>query len=195
MIEELSGLYKRIRQEFKPLQDLVGVPFMVGGGCVGDLISFGKVLKDYDIFFKTREDMSEFESKIKRLGFRLQSETNMGRQYVFLGTNFDLVTWEVKPHPSKWHMEFDFTVNSAVVDGDELWMHKRTIYDCTNKLLVPVRTLELQYGYRIKRYINKGYRVPPNSPLENILFDRPIGDCKIPEHPESDIICVDLSQF
>ena len=65
MVEELSVLYRNIRQEFYPLQKLIGVPFMLGGGCIGDFVSFGKVIKDYDFFFKNEEEIDNFDIRIK----------------------------------------------------------------------------------------------------------------------------------
>ena len=65
------NIYKRIVDVYRPLQQLVNVPFMIGGGCISDLIAFGKVSKDFDLFFKSYEDMTAFEKRIVELGFKL----------------------------------------------------------------------------------------------------------------------------
>jgi hypothetical protein len=171
MIEELSHLYRNIRHEFNPLQKLIGVPFILGGGCIGDFVSFGRVIKDYDFFFKNEQEIENFETRIKELGFRLISENDWGRQYKFLNLYFDLITWKTRATVQDHLAESDFTVNSIFLEENNLFYHSRTIFDCQNKQLVP-GTLGTVQNFRIKRYLEKGYRLPPNSPLERILFNQ-----------------------
>lgn len=194
MIEELPDLYRRIRNEFKPLQDLIGVPFMIGGGCIGDFIAFGRVIKDYDFFFRNYEEMENFENRIKEIGFRLIGESEMGRQYKFLNLEFDIIAWQVKEHPSHWVKQSDFTTNCIILDGNNLWMHKRSLYDCTNKLLVPI-FIDTLFRYRIKRYIDKGYSLPTKSPLKDVLFNGQFDPSTVEKCQDSEIVLINLENF
>lgn len=200
MIDE-TRIYKRIVDMYRPFQRLVGVPFMLGGGCIGDVIAFGKVIKDYDIFFKTYDDMHMFEQRIRQLGFKFVGESDTVRQYEFLNIHLDVVTWQVKPTAYDFIRTFDFTVNAVILDGNALHMHTRTLQDCVNKIITPVRTLDLQYQYRIKRYMDKGYTVDPTSALYGILYDRTnidVVDVNYEDNMQVDplaYIQVDLSQY
>jgi hypothetical protein len=167
----MDMVYKQIVDTFRPLQNLLAVPFMVGGGCISDLIAFGYVNKDFDFFFKNYEDMVGFENRIKELGFRLVGESDMVRQYKFLNVQFEVITWQTKPTALDFVSSFDFTCNGIMLDGNILTLHEHTIQDCVNKELHPIRTLDLQYQYRIKRYMDKGYNVLPNTELHRILFN------------------------
>jgi hypothetical protein len=196
MVEELSALYRNIRHEFYPLQKLIGVPFMLGGGCIGDFVSFGRVIKDYDFFFKNEQEIENFEIRIKELGFKLVSENEWGRQYKFLNLYFDLITWKTKATLQDHLEEGDFTVNSIFLEDNNLYYHPRTIFDCQNKQLVP-GTLGLEYiqNFRIKRYLEKGYRLPPNSPLENVLFNKTENRIEKSESKSISPIQIDLNLF
>jgi hypothetical protein len=193
-MDEISFLYRRIKQQFKPLQDLVGVPFMIGGGCIGDFISFGKVIKDYDFFFKNYTDMNNFEKRIKEIGFRLIGESEMGRQYSFLNLEFDIIAWQVKEKASDWVKQSDFTVNCAILDGNNLWMHQRTLQDCLNKQIVPI-FIDTLFRYRIKRYLEKGYHLPLDSKLNSILFNQNLDLDTIKKCEDSEIISINLEYF
>jgi hypothetical protein len=185
-----SEFYLYIYRFFKPLQDLINVPFMIGGGAVSDLIAFGFIQKDYDIFFRSFEDLMAFEVRIKELGFKLVSETNFGRQYSFLNLNLDLITWHVKT-PEQFISLFDFTVNSIMLDGNDLYHAETLIEDCLYKRLIPVRNLNDQYVYRIKRYKEKGYNINIHPALNEISFKN-ITD--MPISPVS-FVKVDLSYY
>jgi hypothetical protein len=193
-MQEITDLYRRIKNHFKPLQDLVGVPFMVGGGCIGDLMAFGKVSKDYDFFFKNYDEMKIFEDRIKEIGFRLSGESEMGRNYSFLSLDFDIIAWQVKEKTSDWVKQSDFTVNSAILDGNELWMHQRTLQDCLNKQIVPVFSDTL-LRYRVKRYVDKGYHIPPGSTLNDLFFNRDFDKNTISKCEDSDVISINLEYF
>lgn len=187
------NIYKRIVDVYRPLQQLVNVPFMIGGGCISDLIAFGKVSKDFDLFFKSYEDMTAFEKRIVELGFKLVGESDMVRQYAFLNLQFEVITWQVKPTAADFIKSFDFTVNSVMLDGNDLYLHERTVSDCIHKVLTPVRPLNLQYQYRIKRYIDKGYTVYPTSELYGILYNKK--EIEPVDVNYGGIIHIDLSQF
>lgn len=193
-MQEITDLYRRIKLHFKPLQTLIGVPFMVGGGCIGDIVSFGKVIKDYDFFFKNYDDMDNFEKRIKEIGFRLTGESEMGRNYSFLSLDFDIIAWQVKEKTTDWVKQSDFTVNSAILDGNELCMHRRTFQDCQNKQIVTVCSANL-LRHRIKRYVDKGYHIPPESPLNDLFFNRDFDRNIIPKCEDIDIISTDLEHF
>lgn len=166
-----NTFYRYIRDYFKPMQTLIGVPFMVGGGAVSDLVAFGHVTKDYDIYFRNYEDMTTFEKRITELGYKLLSETDHGRQYELSNTRFDIITWHVKT-PEEFISTFDFTVNSMMIDGDVLYHAAPAIEDCMYKRLRPVRTLNEQFGYRIKRYMEKGYRIDIDQALVDISLNK-----------------------
>jgi len=185
-----NTFYRYIREYFAPMQSLIGVPFMIGGGSVSDLVAFGHVLKDYDIYFRNYEDMAAFELRITELGYKLISETDLGRQYELSNTRFDIITWHVKT-PEDFIKTFDFTVNAIMLDGNILYHAETTIEDCMYKRLRPVRTLNEQYGYRIKRYIEKGYRVDIDSTLLDISLNRRVQN----EVKPARIIGVDLSRY
>jgi len=193
-MEEISLLYRNIKHHFKPLQDLLGVPFLLGGGCIGDFISFGRVIKDYDFFFKSYEDMKNFEKRIKDLGFRLIGESEMGRQYSFLNLEFDIIAWQVKEKASDWVKQSDFTVNCAILEGNELFMHERTLQDCLNKELVPI-FVDTLFRYRIKRYIDKGYHIHPGSALNNVLFNQEFDLDSVKKCEDSEVISINLEYF
>jgi hypothetical protein len=196
MVEELSALYRNIRQEFYPLQKLIGVPFMLGGGCIGDFVSFGRVIKDYDFFFKNEQEIENFEIRIKELGFRIISENEWGRQYKFLNLYFDLITWKTKATVQEHLAEGDFTVNSIFLEDNNLWYHPRTIFDCQNKQLVNAGLgIQNIQNFRIKRYLEKGYKLPPNSPLNNILFNQPLNENHLQDTQINNPIQIDLNLF
>lgn len=163
---------------------------MIGGGSVSDLIAFGYIQKDYDIFFKSFYDLMVFETRIKELGFKLISETNFGRQYSFLNLNLDLITWEVKT-PEQFISLFDFTVNSIMLDGHNLYHAETLIEDCLYKRLIPVRNLNDQYVYRIKRYKEKGYNINIHPALNEISLNN---ITEIPDNPMS-FVHIDLRNF
>jgi hypothetical protein len=185
-----ANFYRYIRNYYKPLQSLIGVPFMVGGGAVSDIIAFGHVLKDYDIYFRNYDDMETFERRIIEMGYKLISETAFGRQYELAHMRFDIITWHVKT-PEDFIATFDFTVNSIMLDGDILYHVLPTVEDCMYKRLRPVRTLNEQYGYRIKRYVEKGYRIEIEPSLIDISLNKPNTEAVSP----MPIIRVDLSQY
>jgi hypothetical protein len=189
MIDPVN-FYRYIHNYYKPLQTSIGVPFMIGGGAVSDIIAFGHVLKDYDIYFRSYEAMQTFERRIIEMGYKLISETEHGRQYELAHTRFDIITWQVKA-PEEFIAAFDFTVNSIMLDGNMLYHMLPTVEDCMYKRLRPVRQLNEQYGYRIKRYIDKGYRIELDPALVDISLNKP-NTVPVPPIP---IIMTDLSQF
>ena len=188
------NIYKRIVDVYRPLQQLVNVPFMIGGGCIGDLIAFGRVVKDFDFFFKSYEDMAVFEQRIVELGFKLVGENDMARQYTFLNLQFEVITWQVKPTAAEFAQSFDFTVAAAIIDGNDLYLHERTVSDCIHKVLMLTRPGQhVPYQHRIKRYVDKGYTVYPTSELYGILYNKP--KIEPVDVNYGGIIHIDLSQF
>lgn len=188
---EPNTFYRYIRDYFKPIQDSIGVPFMIGGGAICDLVAHGHVTKDFDIYFRSYDDLAAFEARITQLGYKCISETKFGRQYELINTRFDVITWQVKT-PAEFISAFDFTVNSIMLDGDVLYHVQDSIEDCMYKRLVPVRQFTEQYGFRIKRYMEKGFRVYIDPTLLDISLNRPV---EPPEAPSMPIIRVDLSQY
>ena len=79
-----------------------------------------------------------------------------------------------------------------MLDGDILYHVQDSIQDCMYKRLVPVRPFTEQYGFRIKRYMEKGFRVYIDPMLLDIFLERPV---EPPEAPIMPIIRVDLSQY
>ena len=185
-----DSFYRYIHDYFKPIQSLIGVPFMIGGGCLGDLVAFGHVIKDYDIFFKTIDDMLVFEKRITEIGYKLVSETVFGRQYEMANMRLDIITWQVKT-PEEFISAFDFTVNSMILDGDTLYHVESAIEDCVYKRLKPIRKLNEQFNYRVKRYMEKGYRIEIDESLIEISLSRPA----ISDVPPMNVTKVDLKKF
>jgi hypothetical protein len=186
-----TNFYRYIRDYFKPIQTLIGVPFMVGGGAICDLVAFGHVTNDFDIYFRSYEDLTAFEARITKLGYKYTSETEFGRQYDLSNIRFDVITWEVKT-PAEFVSLGEFTVNSMMLDGDVLYHVQDSIQDCMYKRLIPVRDSTTQYSFRIKRYMEKGFRVYIDPLLVDIFADKLVEPQVLPTMP---IIRVDLSQY
>lgn len=150
----------------------------VGGGCVRDYFSVGKLTSDIDLYFTCEEDYT----KCKKY-FVEQTKVTINKEeegktiittfpkpkakIIFENDNVTKVTYKGRPYdlikkyfPSAAETikEFDFTVCCAAVDLHNVYTHETFFIDLAkrqlmiNKLPFPLSTM-----WRMQKYIQKGY--------------------------------------
>jgi len=150
----------------------------VGGGCVRDYFSVGKLTSDIDLYFsceedylkakkylveqsivkiETEEDGKTIVNKFPKPKAKIVFENDNVTKVIYKGRQFDLVR-KYFPNASETIKEFDFTVCCAAVDIHNVYTHETFFIDLSkrqlmlNKLPFPLSTM-----WRMQKYIQKGY--------------------------------------
>lgn len=150
----------------------------VGGGCVRDYFSVGKLTSDIDLYFTCEEDYLKCKKYFVELTTVTVSKEEDGKtivtkfpkqkakvifendnvtKIIYKGRPFDLVR-KYFPSASETIKEFDFTVCCAAVDIHNVYTHETFFIDLAkrqlmiNKLPFPLSTM-----WRMQKYIQKGY--------------------------------------
>lgn len=150
----------------------------VGGGCVRDYFSVGKLTSDIDLYFTCEEDylkckkyfveqntvtVSKEEdgktivTKFPKQKAKVIFENDNVTKIIYKGRPYDLVR-KYFPSASETIKEFDFTVCCASVDIHNVYTHETFFIDLAkrqlmiNKLPFPLSTM-----WRMQKYIQKGY--------------------------------------
>lgn len=168
----------------------------VGGGCVRDYFSVGKLTSDIDLYFTCEEDYlkckkyfveqntitvsKEEEGKTIVTKFPKQKakvifENDNVTKIIYKGRPYDLVR-KYFPSASETIKEFDFTVCCAAVDIHNVYTHETFFIDLAkrqlmiNKLPFPLSTM-----WRMQKYIQKGYYMCSG---EMLKLSKAIGELK-----------------
>lgn len=168
----------------------------VGGGCVRDYFSVGKLTSDIDLYFTCEEDYlkckkyfveqntitvsKEEEGKTIITKFPKQKakvifENDNVTKIIYKGRPYDLVR-KYFPSASETIKEFDFTVCCAAVDIHNVYTHETFFIDLAkrqlmiNKLPFPLSTM-----WRMQKYIQKGYYMCSG---EMLKLSKAIGELK-----------------
>jgi hypothetical protein len=168
----------------------------VGGGCVRDYFSVGKLTSDIDLYFTCEEDYlkckkyfveqntitvsKEEEGKTIITKFPKQKakvifENDNVTKIIYKGRPYDLVR-KYFPSASETIKEFDFTVCCASVDIHNVYTHETFFIDLAkrqlmiNKLPFPLSTM-----WRMQKYIQKGYYMCSG---EMLKLSKAIGELK-----------------
>lgn len=150
----------------------------VGGGCVRDYFSVGKLTSDIDLYFTCEEDYLKCKKYFVEQNFITVSKEEEGKtvitkfpkqkakvifendnvtKIIYKGRPFDLVR-KYFPSASETIKEFDFTVCCAAVDIHSVYTHETFFIDLAkrqlmiNKLPFPLSTM-----WRMQKYIQKGF--------------------------------------
>ena len=150
----------------------------VGGGCVRDYFSVGKLTSDIDLYFTCEEDYLKCKKYFVEQNFVTVSKEEDGKtivtkfpkqkakiifendnvtKIIYKGRPYDLVR-KYFPSASETIKEFDFTVCCAAVDIHNVYTHETFFIDLAkrqlmiNKLPFPLSTM-----WRMQKYIQKGY--------------------------------------
>lgn len=166
----------------------------VGGGCVRDYFSVGKLTSDIDLYFICEEDylkckkyfieqdtvtISKEEdgktiiTKFPKQKAKIIFENDNVTKIIYKGRPYDLVR-KYFPSASETIKEFDFTVCCAAVDIHNVYTHETFFIDLAkrqlmiNKLPFPLSTM-----WRMQKYIQKGYYMCSG---EMLKLSKAIGD-------------------
>lgn len=168
----------------------------VGGGCVRDYFSVGKLTSDIDLYFTCEEDylkckkyfveqntitVSKEEdgktivTKFPKQKAKVIFENDNVTKIIYKGRPYDLVR-KYFPSASETIKEFDFTVCCAAVDIHNVYTHETFFIDLAkrqlmiNKLPFPLSTM-----WRMQKYIQKGYYMCSG---EMLKLSKAIGELK-----------------
>lgn len=141
------------------LDYLIDCDCWVAGGAVRDFFAGRKVSSDVDIFFRNRDAYEFAKARMtsdKELPIIFSSEQTLVT--VRNKHKIQLVGSHFFDSPAMTISEFDFTVCSAAVDAERVYMHETFLMDLAgrhlviNKLTYPLSTLQ-----RLQKYILKGF--------------------------------------
>jgi hypothetical protein len=150
----------------------------VGGGCVRDYFSVGKLTSDIDLYFSCEEDYIKCKKYLTEQTTITLSKEEDGKtivtkfpkpkaKVIFENDNVTKVIYKGRPYDlvRKWFTsasetikEFDFTVCCAAVDIHNVYVHETFFIDLAkrqlmiNKLPFPLSTM-----WRMQKYIQKGF--------------------------------------
>lgn len=181
----------------------------VGGGCVRDYFSVGKLTSDIDLYFNCEEDYLKIKKYLVETTVRIITVEEDGKttvnkfpkkkakvifendnvtKVVYNGRYFDLVR-KYFPSPETTITEFDFTVCCAAVDLHKVYTHDTFFIDLAkrqlmiNKLPFPLSTM-----WRMQKYIQKGYFMCSG---EMLKLSKAIGQLQT-NTPEGEESAIDL---
>lgn len=150
----------------------------VGGGCVRDYFSVGKLTSDIDLYFPCEEDYTKCKKYLIEQSTITISKEEEGKtiitkfpkskaKIIFENDNVTKIIYKGRPYDlvKKWFpsaaetiKEFDFTVCCATVDIENVYVHDTFFIDLAkrqlmiNKLPFPLSTM-----WRMQKYIQKGF--------------------------------------
>lgn len=165
---KLNSLRLRPIAEFLRLGLLTDGAWLAGGA-LRSLLD-GTELKDYDLFFKSKENLSEARGILIGLGAKLVFECPKHElvTYHYKNMKIQLVTLEFYPNLDICLNTFDINACRIGLDHAHLYIEKAALKDIRTKsvsinlLLYPLATLK-----RVIKYKEKGYSI--NKALVNIL--------------------------
>jgi hypothetical protein len=150
----------------------------IGGGCVRDYFSVGKLTSDIDLYFPDEAEFNKCKEYLMKATMRTVKENIDDEEVIkevpkpkavklfendtVLKVKYNNRLYDVIkryfPSPDLTITEFDFTVCCAAVDRRQIYTHNTFFIDLAkrqlmiNKLPFPLSTL-----WRMQKYIQKGY--------------------------------------
>ncbi len=188
----------------------------VGGGCVRDYFSIGKLTSDIDIFFPDEKSFAECKDyllnqatrKIKKVEAsdnpeaddkitieivdkplaKTLFENDNVLKVIYKGRHFDLVK-KYFASPELTIAEFDFTVSCAAVDHRKVYTHDTFFIDLAKRqLMINKLPYPLSTMWRLQKYIQKGFYMCSG---EMLKLSKAIGELQV-NKPENESANIDL---
>ena len=150
----------------------------VGGGCVRDYFSVGKLTSGIDLFFNCEEDYLKAKKYFVEQYFINKTKEEDGKtiitqtpkkkakvifendnvtKIIYNGRPYDLVR-KFFPSPEETIKKFDFTVCCAAVDIHKVYTHDTFFIDLAKRqLMINELPFPLSTMWRMQKYIQKGY--------------------------------------
>lgn len=150
----------------------------VGGGCVRDYFSVGKLTSDIDLYFTCEEDYLKAKkylveqtivkvtkeedgktivSKFPKPKAKVIFENDNVTKVIYKGRMFDLVR-KYFPDAEATIKAFDFTVCCAAVTNKKVFTHDTFFIDLAKRqLMINELPFPLSTMWRMQKYIQKGY--------------------------------------
>ena len=158
---------KDIRDHFKIFKSL-NVYCWIAGGSIYDYFN-GNTPSDIDVFFKSQKDVEKAMSLLKRKGFRLLINRNVGGQFESRdGVKYDILFLGKTPE-HLFHNFFDYSVCCAAIDNKGNFFHHEDYFEhCDKKEIHYIEKCPKSDSVkrkRLKKFIEKGFSIDS----ENLL--------------------------
>ena len=140
----------------------LNVYFWIAGGAIYDFFN-DQTPNDIDVFFKSQKDLKKAEELLRRKGFKLILNRNVGALYQSKdGIKYDLLYVSKSPQ-DLFHNFFDYSVCCAAIDNKNNFIYHENYFEhCDKKELHYVESCpksDQVKQKRLKKMINKGFSI------------------------------------
>jgi hypothetical protein len=141
----------------------------IAGGAIYDFFN-GNTSNDIDVFFKSEKDVKKAEALLRKKGFKLILNRNVGALYQSKnGIKYDLLYISKNPE-HLFHSFFDYSICCAALDNKGNFFHHEDYFKhCEKKELHYVESFpksDLVKLKRLKKFIKRGFSIDS----ENLLL-------------------------